>query len=98
MAYYRITKLKALDSDRIKKIGEEMRDVIESMGADFIDIVENHERDMVVVARYPDESSMQAATATAQDVFGQMVTEGVADGSSIDQLVGKVTMSFRSTS
>jgi len=98
MAYYRITKLKALDSDRIKQIGEEMRDVIESMNADFIDIVENHENDMIVVARYPDESNMQAATATAQGVFGQMVAEGIADGSSIDQSVGKVTMSFPSTS
>ena len=51
---------------------------------------------MIVVARYPDESNMQAATATAQGVFGQMVAEGVADGSSIDQLVGEATMSFRS--
>ncbi len=94
MACYRITRLKALDSDKIKEIGEGMRDTIEAMGADFIDVAQDNDGNMVVVARYPDDSTMEAATATAQDAFGQMITQGAADGSSIDQWNGEVVMSF----
>ena len=94
MTCYRITRLKALDSDKIKEIGEGMRDTIEAMGADFIDVAQDSDGNMVVVARYPDDSTMEAATATAQDAFGQMITQGAADGSSIDQWNGEVVMSF----
>ena len=94
MACYRITRLKALDSDKIKEIGEGMRDTIEAMGADFIDVAQDNDGNMVVVARYPNVSTMEAATATAQDAFGQMITQGAADGSSIDQWNGEVVMSF----
>ena len=94
MTYYRITRLKALDSDKIKEIGEGLRDTIEAMGADFIDVAQDNDGNMVVVARYPDDSTMEAATATAQDAFGQMITQGAADGSSIDQWNGEVVMSF----
>lgn len=94
MTCYRITRLKALDSDKIKEIGEGMRDTIEAMGADFIDVAQDNDGNMVVVARYPDDSTMEAATATAQDAFGQMITQGAADGSSIDQWNGEVVMSF----
>ena len=94
LAYYRITRLKALDMVRIKKFMEGMRVTLEKLGADFIDIVEDDEGNIAVVARYPDESTMEAATATAQDAFGQMVTEGAADGSSIDQWSGQVTLSY----
>ena len=94
MACYRITRLKALDSNQIKKIGEDMRGTIESMGADFIDVSEDNDGNMVVVARYPNESTMESATATAQDAFGQMIAQGAADSSSIDQWSGEVVMSF----
>ena len=94
MACYRITRLKALDSDKIKEIGEGIRDTIEAMGADFIDVAQDSDGNMVVVARYPDDSTMEAATATAQGTFGQMITQGAADGSSIDQWNGEVVMSF----
>ena len=94
MTCYRITRLKALDSDKIKEIGETMRETIQSMGADFIDIAEDNDGNMVVVARYPDEPTMEAATATAQDTFGQMITQGAADSSSINQWSGRVMMSF----
>ena len=94
MTCYRITRLKALDSDKIKEIGERLRKSIEAMGADFIDVAADNDDNMVVVARYPDVSTMEAATATAQDAFGQMITQGAADGSSIDQWNGEVVMSF----
>ena len=94
MTCYRITRLKALDSDKVREIGEGMRDIIKAMGADFIDVAENDDGNMVVIARYPDESTMEAATATAQGAFGQLITQGAADGSSIDQWSGKVVMSF----
>ena len=94
MTCYRITRLKALDSDKVQEIGEGMRDTIKAMGADFIDVAEDNDGNMVVVARYPDESTMEAATATAQDAFGQMITQGAADNSSIDQWNGEVVISF----
>ena len=94
MACYRITRLKVLDSNKIKEIGEGMRVTIEAMGADFIDIAEDNDGNMVVVARYPNELAMEEATATAQDTFGQMITQGAADSSSIDQWNGRVVMSF----
>ena len=94
MTCYRITRLKALDLDKIKEICERLRETIEAMGADFIDVAEDNDGNMVVVARYPDDSTMEAATATAQDTFGQMITQGAADGSSIDQWNGEVVMSF----
>ena len=94
MTCYRITRLKALDSDKIKDIGEKMRETIEAMGADFIDVAQDNDGNMVVVARYPNELAMEEATATAQDTFGQMITQGAADSSSIDQWNGGVIMSF----
>ena len=94
MACYRITRLKALDLDKVKEIGEGMREMIETMGADFIDVATDDGNNMVVVARYPDEPTLEAATAAAQDAFGQMVTRGAADSSSIDQWNGQVMMSF----
>lgn len=94
MACYRITRLRVLDSSKIIGIGERMRDTIKAMRADFIDVAEDNDGNMVVIARYPDESTMDAATATAQDAFGQMITQGAADGSSIDQWNGGVIMSF----
>ena len=94
MACYRITRLKALDSDKIKEIGARMRKTIEAMGADFIDVAADNDGNMVVVARYPDVSTMEAATSTAQDAFGQMIAQGAADSSSIDQWNGGVIMSF----
>ena len=94
MTCYRITRLKALDLGKVQNIGEGMRDTIEAMGADFIDVAQDYDGNMVVVARYPDKSAMEAATGAAQDAFGQMITEGAADGSSIDQWNGEVLMSF----
>ena len=94
MTCYRITRLKALDSDKIKEIGEGMRDTIKAMGADFIDVAEDNDGNMVVIARYHDESTMEADTATAQGAFGQMITQGAADGSSVGLWNGEVVMSF----
>ena len=94
MAYYRITRLKALESDKIKEIGDRIRDTIKAMGADFIDIAEDNDGNIVVVARYPDGSTIEAVTATAQDTFRQMITQGAADDSSIDQWSGGAVMSF----
>ena len=48
----------------------------------------------VVVAKYPDAATMEAATATAQKGFGQMVAEGVMDGDSISIWTGDVINSM----
>ena len=94
MAVYRITRLRALDSGQVRQIIEAMRDTIASMGADFIDVAEGDEDTVVIVARYPTTSAIEAATAIAQGAFSEMVTRGAVDSTSIDQWVGHVTMSF----
>ena len=94
MGVYRITRLRALDSSQVTTIVEGMRETIESMGADFIDVANGDNDSVIIVARYPNESTMEAATATAQEAFGQMITRGAVDGSSIDQWIGHVTTSF----
>ena len=53
VTYYRITRLKALDSDKIKEIGEGMRDTIEAMGADFIDVAQDNDGNMQHGSRRP---------------------------------------------
>lgn len=94
MPVYRITRLGAVDSKKINYIAEEMRETIESMGADFIEITEGADDCIMIVARYANTSKMEAATATAQGIFGQIIAQEAADDSSIQQWVGEVTMSF----
>jgi uncharacterized protein (DUF1330 family) len=94
MSVYRITRLKALDLRQIRQIMETMQNTIASMGADFVDVAEGDDDTVVIVARYPTTSVMEAATAIAQGAFGEMVTRGAVDSRSIDQWVGHVAMSF----
>ena len=94
MAIYRITRFTSSDMDKAKARAEEARDEVSVVGADFIEIAADAEGNGVVVAKYPDAATMDAATATAQKVFGQMVAEGVMDGDSISIWTGDVINSM----
>ena len=94
MAMYRITKFIVSDMDKAGEIAESMRSVLEGAGADFIDLVSYGDGECVVVAKYPNQAAMDAATETAKQAFGKMVEAGAVDGASIQPETGEVFMSF----
>ena len=80
--------------DKAAEISESMRATLESVGADFIDIVSYGNGKGVVIAKYPNQAAMEAATETAKQVFGKMIEAGFIDGDSIHPHAGEVLKSF----
>ena len=91
---YRITKFTSSDMDKAQEISESMREVLEGVGADFIDIVSYGDGGGAVVAKYPNQEVMEAATETAKQAFCKMIEAGAIDGASIQVQSGEVLMSF----
>jgi len=94
MSVYRITRFAAADMDKAAETVESMRTKLESVNCDFIDIVSYGNGKGVVIAKYPDQASMDAASDTAKEVFGHMVEAGIIDGDSIHPHTGEVVSSF----
>lgn len=94
MAVYRITRFAAPKMDKVAEIGETMREMIEGAGADFIDIVSYGDGKGVVIARYSNQATMDAASATAKKVLGTMIEAGIVDGGTIHPHTGEVMSSF----
>jgi len=80
--------------DRAGQIAEGLRSEIGGLGADFIDLVSYGNGKGVVIARYPDQATMDAASDTAKMVFAKMVEAGVMDGDAIHPHTGEVFNSF----
>ena len=78
MAVYTITRFAASDMDQAGQIAEGLRSDLEG----------------VVLARYPDQATMDAAEATIKMVFGKMIEGGVVDGDAIHPHTGVVLNSF----
>ena len=94
MAVYRITRFAASDMEKAGEIAEGLRSDIEGMGADFIDMVSYGNGKGVVLARYPDQATMDSAADKAKMVFGKMIDAGVVDGDAIHPHAGEVFKSF----
>ena len=94
MSVYRITRFAASDMDKAKEISESMRSLIESTGCEFIDLIDYGNGKGVVLAKYPDQATMEAATDKAKQVFAAMIEAGVVDGDSIHPHAGQVFNSF----
>jgi hypothetical protein len=94
MKVYRITRFAAADMDKVKASTENMRDTIAGLGAEFIDLVSYGNGKGVVIARYPDQATMDAAAETARKVFADMIAAGVIDGDSVHPHTGEVFNSF----
>ncbi len=94
MSVYRITRFAASDMDKAGEIAETMRDEIEGIGAEFIDLVSYGNGKGVVIAKYPDETTMDAASKLAKQAFGKMIEAGVVDGDSVHPHTGTVFKSF----
>jgi hypothetical protein len=80
--------------DKVGEITESIRDVLEGAGADFIDIVSYGNGKGVVLAKYPDQADMDAASETAKQAFAKMVEAGAVDGDAIHPHTGEVIKSF----
>lgn len=94
MSVYRITRFAASDMDKVGTMTESMRDILEGVGADFIDIVSYGNGKGVVLAKYPDQATMDAASEAATQAFGKMAATGVIDGDAIHPHAGEVIKSF----
>ena len=94
MTVYRITRFTSPDAGKAVTMAEEAREEVAAAGADIIDIAMDDDGNGVVVAKYPDSATMEAATAVAMGVFGKMIAEGAIDGDSIDIWTGNVAVSI----
>ena len=94
MAVYRITRFAASDMDKVGEKVETMRATLEGTGADFIDLVSYGNGKGVVLAKYPDQASMDAATETARKAFADLAEAGLIDGDAIHPHTGEVFASF----
>ena len=94
MSVYRITRFASSDMEKAAKESETMRNELENIGADFIDIVSYGNGKGVVLAKYPDQATMDAAVETSKMVFGKLVEAGIIDGDSIHPHTGEVVQSF----
>ena len=94
MAVYRITRFAASDMDKVGELTENMRDILEGVGADFIDLVSYGNGKGVVIAKYPDQAAMDAASDTARNAFGKMIEAGAIEADSVHPHTGDVFNSF----
>ena len=94
MPVYRITRFAAPDMNKAAEIAENMRDVLESIGADFIDMVSYGNGKGVILAKYPDQTTMDAASEAAKQAFGKMIEAGAVEDGSIHPHAGEVIKSF----
>ncbi|MBT6210183.1 MAG: hypothetical protein HOI35_09215 [Woeseia sp.] len=94
MAVYRITRFAASDMDKVSEATENMRDVLAGIGADFIDLVSYGNGKGVVIAKYPDQATMEAASEAAKKAFADIIEAGIVDGDSVHPHVGEVINTF----
>ena len=52
--------------DRMVEATKAMRNVIESTGAEFVDVASDRRGRGMIIAKYPDNATMEAATSAAQ--------------------------------
>ena len=94
MAMYCITRFAAPNMEKAGEIAESLRAVLENIGADFIDMVSYGNGKGVVIAKYPDQATMDAASETAKKAFGDMIKSGAVEEGSVHPHTGEVIKSF----
>jgi len=94
MAVYRITRFAASDMDKVREVTDSMRTELEGVGANFIDLISYGNGKGVVIAKYPDQAAMDAATDTAKKAFAHLIEAGIVDGDSVHPHTGDVFNSF----
>jgi hypothetical protein len=57
--------------DKVREIAESLRALLEGVGADFIDLVSYENGKGVVIAKYSDQATMDAASGAARRPLGR---------------------------
>lgn len=94
MSVYRITRFAAADMDKAGEAVQNKREVVKGFGADFIDLVSYGNGKGVVIAKYRDRATMDAASDGAKKVFAELVEAGMVEADSIHPHTGDVIQSF----
>lgn len=94
MAIYRITRFAAADMGKVGEFTEGMRNTLEGLGAEYIDLVSYGNGKGVVIAKYPDQATFDAASDTARKVFADMIEAGIVERDSVHPHAGEVFKSF----
>ena len=84
MSIYRITRFTSSNTEKAVQMAQAAREEVAAVGADFIEMAFDDNGNGVVVARYPDAATMEAATSVAQRIFGVMGADGAIDGAAIE--------------
>ena len=90
MSVYRLTRFASSDMNKVSEYVDSIKDELKALNSDFIDVVSYGNGKGVVIARYPDQATMDAAAETAKTVLGKMVESGLIDGDSIHPHTGDV--------
>jgi hypothetical protein len=61
---------------------------------DYIDLVSYGNGKGVVIAKYPDQATMDAASDAVKEAFGKMIEAGAVDGDSVHPHTGVVFKYF----
>ena len=94
MFVYKITRFSALDIDKVDEVAETIRHEIYELETDFIDMMSYENSKNVVIVKYPNQETMNAATGRANQAFAQMVAAGVIDEGSVHPHTGDEFKSF----
>lgn len=94
MSVYRITRFASPDMDKAAEFSETLRNEIEGLGANSVDIVSYGNGKGVVLAKYPDQATMDAAADKAKAIFGKMIEAGMIEADSIHPHMGEVVSAF----
>ena len=73
---------------------ETLREDVVAAGAESIDVISVGEGKGYVVAKYPTQTHMEAATNVNKQAFGKMIVAGLIKAGSISGQSGEVIFSF----
>jgi hypothetical protein len=94
MSVYRITEFTSPDMSNAAELTETVRGDLANVGAESIDIVSVGDGKGLVVAKYPSQAAMEAATDIQKQVFGKMIAAGAINADSISVQSGEVIFSL----
>ena len=94
MSAYRITEFKTSDMGKVVDFCKTLRGDVAVAGAESIDVVSVGDGKGFVVAKYPTQALMEAATDFNNQAVGKMIVAGRVNAGSIGGQSGEVVFSF----
>ena len=94
MSAYRVTEFTSPTPEKVATACEAITDIVAKAKAEMIDVVMMDGGKGLVIARYSSQATMEAAMTYNKEAFGEFVSAGVVDGSSIVSRSGDKVFSF----